>query len=99
VTFPAEIRKAILSVMQSSGVSTGTPVDIGFPRLSNFSVLEIWGMLHMLALQDVGKNVDDMYPKSTLISPNIKADMTAALNQIRSAGFLHGDIARCNFCV
>ena len=46
----------------------------------------------MLMLEVVGNNVDDIYPNETVILLNIKAGMVAALKQIHSAGFLHGDI-------
>jgi tRNA A-37 threonylcarbamoyl transferase component Bud32 len=58
-----------------------------------------YGMLRMLALEDVSKAVGDLYLKGAVIPQEVKTSMILALEQIHSAGFLHGDIARHNFCV
>jgi hypothetical protein len=67
------------------------------PRV--YGYFEVWGMLRMLALEDVGDDIDGLYPNGAPIPPNIRAGMMNVLKRLHSAGFLHGDIARRNFCV
>jgi len=54
----------------------------------------VWGMLRLLALEDVGKAI----PNGP-ISPSLHWKMKAALSLIHNAGYIHGDIERRNFCI
>ena len=59
------------------------------------SFYEVWGILHVLALQAVG----DAIPEDEQISAIFRKKMKASLGQIHDAGYIHGDIARRNFCM
>jgi hypothetical protein len=63
------------------------------PRL--YGYYEVWGILHVLALQPVG----DALLEEGVIAPRLREKMKSALRRIHSAGHVHGDIARRNFCV
>jgi tRNA A-37 threonylcarbamoyl transferase component Bud32 len=68
-----------------------------FPRLLGY--FEIWGTLQVLALEDVGINVEDVFPGDAAISPEVQLGMKASLSALHARGFIHGDIARRNFCI
>ena len=55
---------------------------------------EIWGLLRLLVLEDVGTSI----PEDRPIGVRTKTKMRTALSRIHSAGYIHGDIARRNFC-
>ncbi|KAF8309787.1 hypothetical protein F5887DRAFT_601096 [Amanita rubescens] len=55
---------------------------------------EVWGMLRFLALEPVG----DAIPEDEPIDHTLRMKMRTALQRIHDAGFIHGDIARRNFC-
>lgn len=55
---------------------------------------EVWGIIHVLALQPVG----DAIPEDESINVILRKKMKASLRHIHDAGYIHGDIARRNFC-
>ncbi|KIL68390.1 hypothetical protein M378DRAFT_71243 [Amanita muscaria Koide BX008] len=55
---------------------------------------EVWGIIHVLALQPVG----DAIPEDESIDVVLRKKMKASLRHIHDAGYIHGDIARRNFC-
>lgn len=55
---------------------------------------DIWGLLRLLALEDVGTPI----PEDGPIDTQTRAKMKSTLAHIHSAGYVHGDIARRNFC-
>ena len=59
-----------------------------------YGYYEIWGFLRILALEFVGNAV----PEDEKIDPTLRKKMKAALRHIHKAGFVHGDVARRNFC-
>lgn len=54
----------------------------------------VWGILRFLALEHVGEPIGD-----GPLSSSRRRMMKASLSQIHRAGYIHGDIARRNFCV
>jgi hypothetical protein len=62
------------------------------PKL--YGYYEVWGILKMLALQPVGEAI----PDNEVINQQLRARMRASLQRIHDAGYVHGDIARRNFC-
>ena len=62
------------------------------PTLYGF--YDIWGILQLLALEPVG----DAISEDEQIDPRLRTKMKAALHCIHNAGFVHGDVARRNFC-
>ena len=62
------------------------------PKLYGF--YSVWGILQLLALQPVGNNISD----DEEIDQALRRKMKNALQRIHNAGFVHGDIARRNFC-
>ncbi|KAM6496012.1 hypothetical protein JOM56_008718 [Amanita muscaria] len=62
------------------------------PELYGF--YEVWGILHLLALEPVGNAI----PEDEQINQTLRTKTKAALQRIHSAGFVHGDVARRNFC-
>jgi hypothetical protein len=62
------------------------------PTLHGF--YEVWGILQFLALEPVGNAVSE----DEQIDQTLRTKMKAALQRIHNAGFIHGDIARRNFC-
>ncbi|EDR08523.1 uncharacterized protein LACBIDRAFT_297282 [Laccaria bicolor S238N-H82] len=63
------------------------------PRLYGF--YEVWGILQFLALEPVGNAISE----NEQINPTLGTNMKAALKCIHDAGYIHGDIARRNFCI
>jgi hypothetical protein len=59
-----------------------------------YGYYEVWGILHMLALEPVG----DAISENRVISKTLRNKMKSALGRIHAAGYIHGDIARRNFC-
>ena len=55
---------------------------------------DIWKLLRFLALEDVGTAIPEVGP----IDTQTRKKMRSALTQIHLAGYVHGDIARRNFC-
>jgi hypothetical protein len=62
------------------------------PTLYGF--YEVWGILKLLALEPVGNAI----PEDEQIDQTLREKMKAALRRIHDAGFVHGDVARRNFC-
>ncbi|KAH9986316.1 hypothetical protein BJV74DRAFT_928778, partial [Russula compacta] len=62
------------------------------PNLYGF--YEVWGILKLLALQPVGNAI----PEDEPIDQTLREKMRAALRHIHDAGYVHGDVARRNFC-
>ena len=62
------------------------------PKLYGF--YSVWGILHLLALQPVGNSIS----VDEEIDQALRRKMKKALQRIHDAGFVHGDIARRNFC-
>lgn len=62
------------------------------PRV--FGYYHVWGILHLLALEPVG----DAISEDSVITKALRQKMKSAVNRIHSAGYVHGDIARRNFC-
>jgi tRNA A-37 threonylcarbamoyl transferase component Bud32 len=54
----------------------------------------IWGLLKLLALEVVGTAI----PEDAPLDAEMRMQMKSALSRIHSAGYVHGDIARRNFC-
>ena len=50
--------------------------------------------MRLLALEDVGTAI----PEDAQIDTQTRIQMKSALTRIHSAGYVHGDIARRNFC-
>ena len=65
---------------------------IAIPRVCGY--YEIWGLLRVLVLEDVGTAI----PEGQQIGVRMRTKMKAALSRIHLAGYVHGDIARRNFC-
>ncbi|KAK2460072.1 hypothetical protein APHAL10511_007906 [Amanita phalloides] len=65
---------------------------IVIPRVHGY--YDVWGLLRLLALEDVGTAIPEREP----ISARTRTLMRSALARIHSAGYVHGDIARRNFC-
>ncbi|EDR13530.1 uncharacterized protein LACBIDRAFT_308537 [Laccaria bicolor S238N-H82] len=63
------------------------------PKLYGF--YQVWGILKLLALEDVGEAISE----NEEISQGLRDKMRAALWRIHDAGYIHGDIARRNFCM
>ena len=62
------------------------------PRVHGY--YDIWGLLRLLALEDVGTAIPEDGPIDTWT----RRLMKSALARIHSAGYVHNDIARRNFC-
>ena len=62
------------------------------PTLHGF--YKIWRILRFLALEHVGNTISEQEQ----IDQTLRTKMTAALQRIHNAGFIHGDIACRNFC-
>jgi hypothetical protein len=62
------------------------------PTLHGF--YEVWGILRLLALEPVG----DAISEDEEIDQTLRTKMKSALERIHGAGYIHGDIARRNFC-
>ena len=65
---------------------------IVIPRVHGY--YDVWGLLRLLALEDVGTAI----PEDKPIKTRTRTRMKSALARIHSAGYVHGDIARRNFC-
>jgi len=59
-----------------------------------YGYYNVWGILNILALEAVG----DSIPEDQTISSGLRQKMKSALGRMHAAGYLHGDIARRNFC-
>ena len=59
-----------------------------------YGLYDVWGILHVLALQPVGIAFSDQ----DKISCTTLKKMKSALQSLHNAGFLHGYITRSNFC-
>ena len=59
-----------------------------------YGYYDVWGILRFLALQFVGNAI----PDGVQIDQRLCDKMKAVLRHIHRAGFVHGDIARRNFC-
>jgi len=66
--------------------------SIVIPRVRGY--YNVWGLLRLLALEDVGTAIPEHKP----ISTRTRTLMKSALARIHLAGYVHSDIARCNFC-
>jgi len=62
------------------------------PTLYGFH--DLWGILHVLVLQPVGETIQE----DDEIDEMLRVKMREALRCIHEAGFVHGDVARRNFC-
>ena len=62
------------------------------PTLYGF--YEVWGILRLLALEPVGNAI----PEDEQINRTLRMKMKVALQCVHNAGYVHGDIARRNFC-
>ena len=65
---------------------------IVIPRVHGY--YDVWGLLRLLALEDVGTAI----PEDGPIKTRTRRQMKSALARIHWAGYVHGDIARRNFC-
>jgi tRNA A-37 threonylcarbamoyl transferase component Bud32 len=54
----------------------------------------VWGILHILALEPVGHAISE----DRVITTTLRDKIKSALGRIHSAGYIHGDVARRNFC-
>jgi tRNA A-37 threonylcarbamoyl transferase component Bud32 len=59
-----------------------------------YGYFNVWGILRLLALENVGEAIQD-----GPISSSLRSKMKAAIQHIHDAGYIHGDIERRNFCV
>ena len=66
--------------------------SIVIPRV--YGYYDVWGLLRLLALEDVRSAI----PEDGDIDTPTRALMNSALARIHSKGYVHGDIARRNFC-
>jgi len=62
------------------------------PTLYGFNV--VWGILRLIALEPVGQAIAENEP----ITRQLRKKMKDALRHIHNAGYVHGDVARRNFC-
>lgn len=62
------------------------------PRVCGY--YDVWGLLRLLALEDVGTAISEDGP----INDQTRMKIESALTHIHLAGYIHGDIARRNFC-
>ena len=62
------------------------------PRVRGY--YNVWGLLRLLALEDVGTAI----PESIPISATTRRKMRSALVRIHAEGYVHGDLERRNFC-
>jgi tRNA A-37 threonylcarbamoyl transferase component Bud32 len=62
------------------------------PRVCGY--YDVWGLLKLLALEDVGTAI----PEDASIDTEMRMQMKSALAHIHSAGYVLGDIARRDFC-
>jgi tRNA A-37 threonylcarbamoyl transferase component Bud32 len=62
------------------------------PRVRGY--YNVWGLLRLLALEDVCSAI----PASSPISATTKRRMRSALVLIHAEGYVHGDLERRNFC-
>lgn len=62
------------------------------PRVRGY--YDVWGLLRLLALEDVGTAIPETGPVDT----QTRRKMKSALARIHSEGYVHRDIARRNFC-
>ena len=67
--------------------------DHFIPRVYGF--YNIWGILSVLALEPVGEAVSEHLK----ITPELRNLMKSTLGQIHSAGYIHGNVTRRNFCI
>lgn len=66
--------------------------NIAIPQVRGY--YDVWGLLKLLALKDVGTAI----PENAPITTRTRQKMRSALTHIHTAGYIHGDIARRNFC-
>jgi len=62
------------------------------PRVHGY--YNIWGLLRVLALEDVGTAI----PAAGPIDVTTRRKMRSALARIHAEGYIHGDVERRNFC-
>ncbi|KAF8346717.1 hypothetical protein F5887DRAFT_1180532 [Amanita rubescens] len=62
------------------------------PRVHGY--YDVWGLLRLLVLEDVGTAIPEVGP----INPQTRERMISTLARVHLAGYVHGDIARRNFC-
>ena len=65
---------------------------VAIPRVRGY--YDVWGLLKLLALEDVGTAI----PEDGPIDIRTRKKMKSTLARIHSAGYIHGDIARHKFC-
>ena len=63
------------------------------PRV--YGYYDVWGLMRLVALEDVGSAISEVRE----IDNRTKLLMKSALARIHSKGYVHGDIARRNFCM
>lgn len=54
----------------------------------------VWGILRLIALEPVGQAITE----TETINQQLRQKMRDALYRIHRAGYVHGDVARRNFC-
>jgi hypothetical protein len=59
-----------------------------------YGYYKVWGLLKLLALEDVGTEI----PENAPIDIQTREMMKSALARIHATGYVHGDITRRNFC-
>lgn len=59
-----------------------------------YGYYSVWGILKLLALAPVGEAITE----DQTINEKLRRKMKATLGHIHDAGYIHGDIARRNFC-
>lgn len=59
-----------------------------------YGYFNVWGILRLFALENVGKAISDKP-----ISSSLRRKMKAAIKHLHNAGYIHGDIERRNFYI
>jgi len=90
-TFSTVLMRSVHLIRRSAAMP---PCIISKVWLLVCGYYNVWGLLKVLTLEDVGTAI----PEDAPIDTQMRIQMKSALTHIQSAGYVHGDIARRNFC-